>query len=210
MKEEIIKHISYKDICDTISKTFNSLILCLPNIDTELAHAIIGFKKENNINDIKIITDNSENNFRNGFGEISAIEKLKENGIDLFELTGNMVSFIISDSIGYYLFPQSKIFAGDEDLSSNAVKMNQIDIINLKNYFFPPETATEKEKILNEILDKFEEVKVTLSQSIKGIAGNEKKTFKVEQINEANLETVGKRLKINPPDHPDLKRKINT
>lgn len=78
---------------------------------------------------------------------------LKVNGIQLFEIPGNMVSFIISDNIGYYLFPQSKIFAGDEDLTSNAVKINQLDIINLKNDFFPPKTEAEKEIIQNEILE---------------------------------------------------------
>ncbi len=144
MKEEIIKHIGFNELCDIIEKTRNKLIISLPNIDEALAYSIVDFKAKNRLNDVKVITDNSEENFRNGFGEIKAIENLKENGIALYELQKNMVSFIISDNMGYYLFPQSKIFAGDENLLSNAVRINSLDLINIKNYFFPPKTEEER------------------------------------------------------------------
>ncbi len=133
MCQEFISHIGFKEIINLISKAKESIVFSSPNIHDEVSHAIFSYKKENNVNNIKILIDNSENNYRNGYGEINAIDKLKKAGIDIYDLKGNFVSFIICDDIGYYLFTQSRIFSSDDDLSSNAVLIDPISIIRLKN-----------------------------------------------------------------------------
>ncbi|MBV6477754.1 MAG: hypothetical protein HGGPFJEG_00498 [Ignavibacteria bacterium] len=64
MSYELIKHIGYNDICDIISSARNVLIISMPNITEEIAHTIVEFRNKNNINEVKIILDNSERNFR--------------------------------------------------------------------------------------------------------------------------------------------------
>ena len=76
---------------------------------------------------IKVLIDNSEESIRNGFGEVAGIEKLIKNKIEIFQSDGNLISFIISDDIGYFLFPQSKIFL-EKAKGTNAFKLDPVTI----------------------------------------------------------------------------------
>jgi hypothetical protein len=208
MNKEFISHIGFEDITDYISNTKDILIISLPNIYEELCESIISFKKKNNIKNTKIIIDNSEGNYRNGFGEIKAIEKLKKEGIEIYELKGNLVSFIIFDDLGYYLFPQSRIFSGEEDLTSNAVLIDPISILRLKSYFFPQKNIIEKEEIKNQVIEGFEKAKDFMKNTIDEL--DKEKQYAVKTLKESEISKVKNLLDKNPPLHPDLERQIET
>ena len=208
MNREFILHIGFREITDLISSAKNFIFLSLPNIHDEVCESLISYKNENNINDIKILLDNSESNYRNGFGDIKAVEKLKKANIDIYELKENLVSFIICDDIGYYLFPQSRIFSSDTDLSSNAVLIDPVSVIRLKNYFSPNSLNVEKDEIENQIIESFTKVKEYILNAANDL--EQKKAFQINTLDEADIEEVRNSLDKNPPLHPDLQRQIKT
>lgn len=208
MNNELIKHIGYKEIVDIISKTKDNLIISLPNIYLEIADSIIEYSK--NISKVRVIIDNSEDNFRNGFGDYKDVEKLRKKKIDIYEIKGNMVSFIIADNTGYFLFPQSRIFSSGEDTSSNAVLMDDFILLNIKSYFFPPESDKEKEVHINEIIETKSNHDKKMEFALKLLDGSLIREYLPAKFDSNNFEEVKKSLINNPPDHPDFKRKIQT
>ena len=208
MNQEFILHIGFNEITDLISNAKNFIFLSLPNIHDEVCESLISYKNENNINGIKILLDNSESNYRNGFGDIKAVKKLKKANIDIYELKENLVSFIICDDIGYYLFPQSRIFSSDTDLSSNAVLIDPVSVIRLKNYFSPNSLNVEKDEIENQIIESIAKVKEYIQNAANDL--DQKKAFQINTLDEAAIEEVRNSLDKNPPLHPDLQRQIKT
>lgn len=208
MENELIKHFGYKEIIDLISLTKDNLIISLPNIYFEISDSIIEYSRK--IKKLKLIIDNSEDNFRNGYGDYKDVEKLRSNNIEIYEIKGNMVSFIISDETGYFLFPQSRIFSSELDLTSNAVLMDAVTLINIKSYFFPPENEKEKEDYTNEIIEVKKNIDNNIKHAIDIIESKTEIPFKPKKFDTNNFENVKKKLEVNPPEHPDLKRQINT
>ena len=118
-----------------------------------------------------------------------------------------MVSFIITDDSGYYLFPQSRIFSGDEDLTSNSAKISPLDVIKLKNYFFPPKNKEREDELKNEVIEQY---KKTIEQTINEIDSTNERQFALQELDEDKLKQVVENLEEMPPDEPDLKRKLDT
>jgi len=208
MENKFICHLDIIRLTDIISTTRDLLYIAVPNIHDELCETIITFTKNNKIKDVKILLDNSENNYRNGYGEISAVKKLAEQGIEILELKGNMISFIICDDKGYYLFPQSRIFSSDEDLTSNAVSIDPISIVRLKNYFFGHHKNISDEILSNQIIDGVGDIKIYINNALNDIKAD--KEFKTVSLHNSDIQSVDALLSKNPPLQPDLKRRIET
>ena len=154
--KDIIVNLCREKIADILETTSNLFYYCSPNIHPEMAEKIASMA--NSIKDIKIIIDPSENSFRNGYGDIKAIDKLRDSSAQIFEIANNMVSFIIADETGYFFFPESRMFTEDAK-GNNAVLMDKLMLQQIKNYFFPPINHLEKSERTNEILDSFNELK---------------------------------------------------
>lgn len=107
---KFIETLNYGSIVDLISQAKERICISLPGIDVELADALVRLKASA---EIIVLLDNSEATIRSGYGEIEGIEELRKAGIRLKECTGNFVSFIILDDIGYFVFPQSRIFSAE-------------------------------------------------------------------------------------------------
>lgn len=208
MEDKLINHIGYKEIIDIISKTKDNLIISLPNIYVEIADSIIEYSHK--IKKLKLLIDNSENNFRNGFGDYKDVEKLENNNIEMHEIKGNMISFIISDEKGYFLFPQSRIFSSGDDNTSNAVLMDAISIIKIKNYFFPPENEKEKEDCKNEIIEVKNRINDSINRTIENIENGTEVEYKPIKFDKSKFEVIKNKLVSNPPEQPDLKRQLST
>lgn len=206
MERKYISKLGYKELTDLISETKNLLILSLPNIYDELCQSILEYGK--NIKNVKIIIDNSENCYRYGYGDIKAVENLRNSGFQIYDLTGNMVSFIICDNIGYYIFSQSRIFSDLDDVSFNSVIIDPISIIRLKNHYFPPDNNKDKENIENELIESVNKIKDYLKETSTDI--KKEQTVKLNNLNPENLNIVKEKLTIDPPVHPDFQRKIKT
>lgn len=97
-------------IVDKINEAKESIHIALPSIDEELSECLITLHPDKKIT-IKICVDNTENTIRNGYGETHDIEKLLQAKIEVKQLNGNRVSFILIDKKGYFIFPESRIFS---------------------------------------------------------------------------------------------------
>jgi hypothetical protein len=128
-----ISKIDYQQLITIAFDAKDRLLISLPGIDDTLAEALLAVKHDV---EIKVVIDNSEDSIRNGYGEIDAIEKLRNRNISVRECSGNLVSFIIADEDGYFLFPQSRIFAA-EPSGPNAVSIDPITVQLLALNYFP-------------------------------------------------------------------------
>jgi len=203
---DIIISLNHHQIVKILKSTEKLFYYCSPGIHQDMAEAILSAAK--NIHNIKIIIDPSEDNFRNGYSDIKAFNMLKENSVQIYEHQNNMVSFLIADEKGYFLFPQSRIFS-EQGRGNNAVVMDKFILQQIKNFYFPPENQLEKRERTDELLDGFNEMKDEYKKMSDSISFD-KLESPVERIDEEKLQIVQKNLKTNPPLNPDLKRQIST
>lgn len=207
MGNQFLCHIGFKELTDLFSKTKKALILSMPNIFDEVCESLIAFQRSNKIKFIRIILDSSENTYRSGYGEIKAVQKLKDEGIAVYEMKNNFVSFIISDETGYYLFPQSSIVTGEDNVRSNAVMIDPISLIRLKNYLCP-DLSESKEDIANQVIEHIQKSKDFAKETI--FEFDSVKDFRAEKLDEKKFAEVKETLQKNPPVSPDLQRRIKT
>lgn len=206
MKEEkFIKTLKSMDLVDLILNAENRIIYSAINLHEELTIALVeAFKKGI---EIKVIIDTEEENFRNGFGEIKSIEKLRELGAEIYNIKGNLISFVIADNKGYFIFTQSKIFK-DEPSGPNAVLINPSTLLKMTAHYFPPKSTEDKGALIDKVIDLQENAETELKEIIKDIESGEQ-DIELEGIDKKKLAKTKENLKINPPLQPNLKRKIN-
>lgn len=202
-KFEQFENINFPKFVEEVFKASENLYLSLPSIDEEMAEALILVKQQKPSIIINVVIDNSEESIRNGFGDIDGIDKLLKNNIQISQSDNNLISFIISDKIGYFLFPQSRIFI-DKSKGTNAFRIDPVSIMLLKQYFFPNETITnefEQTAIIGDANIHFKEAfKELTSMNQSSVSEFDNKKHEENKHN----------LKINPPNPPDLQRQINT
>jgi len=198
--DNYIVMLNYKNLVDLISEAKERIIICLPGIHNEVGHALIEAASAKI--DIKVIIDLSEECIRNGFGDIESVYALKEHGIALYEFPNNIVSFLICDQVGYFLFPQSRIFASD-DVGTNAVEMDPLTTAKVIAYFFPPKGKGESLAL-----------EQTVSRAIKYIQDNSLNIINnalpspIQSVNTNKMDEIKRRLDQNLPLHPDLQRQM--
>lgn len=176
---KLIEKIDHPKFIDEVSQATRRLYLSLPSIDNEIAEVLI--RKANEIT-VKILIDNN---------------------IHIFQAEGNLVSFIILDDVGYFLFPQSKIFL-EKAKGTNAFKIDPVTIQLLIQQFFPNEGQSLKNK---------SEQSVTIRESIgyfESALLEAKNASSVTEFDNEKYEDIKKKLKVNPPLSPNLQRQINT
>lgn len=200
---KLIETITFNEICDLIDKAESHLYISLPSIDEEIACALIEFDKS----DItQIVIDNSEEVIRNGFGEQKGLDLLRGGNFKILQSDGNLISFIISDNTGYFIFPQSKIFL-EKATGANAFKLDPVTIQLLIQNFFPSENLIDEAT--------FSQV-ASIGDSIKHFetAFNEIREngteASISQFDNEKYTAIQKNLKVNPPLSPNLQRQINT
>ena len=198
-----IETLDYSKLLSLIFETKHNINVSLPGIDEELADALIQINDKVTVN---VLFDNSEESIRNGYGDLKGIDKLKEAGVHLKECNGNLVSFIISDEQGYFLFPQSKIFSA-EPVGPNAVKIDPVTIQLLLLHFFPSDEISNK--IITNQSDAITESVSHFQHAYKEIDEHGTNTSSIN-FDEKKYNDIKKRLLFDPPFAPDLQRRINT
>lgn len=205
-KFEQFENIDFPKFVDEVFNATEHLYLSLPSIDDEMADALILAKNQKPNITINVVVDNSEESIRNGFGDIDGIDKLLKSNIQIRQSDGNLISFVISDNIGYFLFPHSRIFI-DKAKGTNAFRIDPSSILLLKKYFFQNETTTDKFEqiaIIGDATKHFEE-------AFKEVENKQKEQNQtVSDFDNKKHEENKIKLKINPPLEPDLQRQINT
>jgi hypothetical protein len=196
---KFIETLNFGSIVELLALAKNSVYISLPGVDEEIAKALITFNKKIDIN---VLFDNSESSIRSGYGEIKAIEMLREGGIKLKECSGNFISFIISDDTGYFIFPQSRIFSA-EPSGPNAVRIDPVTIqLLLLQYFGTPERIDKYSEGHTNALGKtytyferaFEEMNEEGAQ-VKSIS-----------FDDGKYDEIKKQINQNPPVEPDIRR----
>ncbi len=201
-----IDTVNYRRLVDLLLFAKERIILSLPSIHDEMAEALIDVKKKGV--DLRVIINPLESTFRNGFGDMEAIDKLRKGGISLFENPNSAVSFLVCDDFGYFTFPESRVFS-DEAQGPNAVKIDAITITRLIAHFFPPTNIVEKEALEKQFNEAIEDTKETFQATIEQINRPDTESA-VSALDEEKLDMVKEELAKNPPLRPDVRRKINT
>ncbi|GIV34601.1 MAG: hypothetical protein KatS3mg031_2136 [Chitinophagales bacterium] len=196
--------IYFPEFVEEVFNATRSLYLSLPSIDEEMAETLIQAKRQNPDLAIYVVIDNSEESIRNGFGDIEGIDKLLQNNIQIFQSEGNLISFIISDQVGYFIFPHSRIFL-DKAKGTNAFRIDPGSIYLLKEYFFSHKTDRGRTDNAGLFADAFHHFEVALNE----LENNTQDQPAVLEFDLKKHEDIKHRLELNPPHPPDLQRQIN-
>lgn len=201
---QIVTTLNSTEIISLILEAKKRCIISLPGINAEIANALIS--KINTVS-IAVVVDNSEEVFRNGYGDIEAIDALIEKKVSLKECKGNLVSFVIADDQGYFIFPHSKIFQS-ASYGPNAIKIdpNTIEFVLL---CFIKEGNVSKDELNERMIIANKATQIYLTNASAAII--EKAIIPVaNNFDEKKASIIKGRLQINPPLSPDLQRQINT
>lgn len=201
---EYFKTITTATLAELIESTKKSLYLCMPSIHTELSDAILHLASLNNCDKKKIhlLLDFDAQTFRQGYGDFQSVEELIQNGIEVKCLKDNRISFIISDSVAYYLFVESRAMIPADKETINGVRIDPVSIVRLTQFFFPnSEKSNFKDELSNAIIEE------SKSLSAPGSLIPDKPAF-VNDILDEEITGVRENLEKNPPLNPDFKRKI--
>lgn len=207
MNDNYLIKLGFTELNTLIWNAKKRIYYSYPSVHSDVATAIVEKLKIEKDFDVRVIIDPAERNFRQGFGEIEALDKIRECGVKVFEVENNMISFIVVDEEGYFIFPQSRIIEEDGKLI-NAVRLSKIDILKILEYFFPPTTSKEKDDFINLTSDSYQEVEKELKNLVDSIDKLDKKAA-TKELNIKNLEETRKKLELNKPLEPDLRRLVD-
>lgn len=177
----MVLKLTWPQIINLLQKAKNRIILIMPSIHKEWVEVIQSNENIKNLR-IEVCIDNSEDVIRSGYGSVNSIDLLKDLKAYIKECPGLRINFICVDSVGYCLFLESRILAGNPD-GYNAILMDSIQSEKVLNQFFPKQNLLFPD-------DDTEILSIPLVES---------------KVNE-----IKKSLEKKPPEEPDLKRKINT
>ena len=191
------------DLCDVILQTQKSLYICMPLLQPEVMNTIdqLQYESSNEVS-INIGIDFSPETFRQGYGEIENYEELNRAGYTIRNFKDNRISFVISDDTGYFLFFESRYFIPANKPTYNAVSIDPISIIRLKQHFFDAykSEAEYKDEIANSFVDETVRLK-TISDEF-----NAKPSIEKSELSDIALKQVTEDLEKNPPLKPDYQR----
>jgi hypothetical protein len=201
---EYFKSLTSTALVELINSTRKELYLCIPALHPEIADAIIELDYMQNHDKekvrIKLLVDFDAQTFRQGYGDFQSVEDLFKGEFEIRNLKDNRISFVISDNSGYYLFIESRSLIPADKETINAVKIDSVSRIRLKNYFFPDE---EKKDFQNELADAIIEESKTLDKPEELIPDN---PASVLDLSIGMVKKVKTDLEKNPPLNPDYKK----
>ena len=61
--------------------------------------------------DVRVVLNLSEETERYGYGTLHAVDVLRHAGVEVRQLRGNAVGFILADGAGYLFFPEIRMIA---------------------------------------------------------------------------------------------------
>lgn len=199
---EYILSLTEQSLCNQISKTQRDLFICMPLIQPKVIKAVKDLHecRGNNVS-INLGIDFTPETFRQGYGEF---DSYKEDWIKKFnvrQIQDNRISFIISDDFGYFLFFESRYLIEADKPLINAIKIDPISIVRLKQYFF---NAFDKGALANHLANAIIDESLQLKSIEMELQSQDKKSFTI--IDSEMVDYVKNDLIKNPPLKPDYKR----
>ena len=199
---DYIKSFTEDEFCQLILQTKESLYICLPLLHPKVMAAIdqLHDKRHGKVS-INIGLDFNAETFRQGYGEIGAYEDKWMVGYNVLQMSDNRISFVITDSMGYFLFFESRYLLPADKVTLNAVFLDPISIVRLKHHFFRAFKKAElSDQLANAIIEE--------SNQLKNIEAEFQKAgvITTSEIDQDTIASVKESLKRNPPLKPDYKR----
>lgn len=179
------------------------MYLCLPAIPLQTAKSIIELTNRRQGVRINLLVDFDPQTFRQGYGEFSAVTILKDAGIIITNLPDNRISFVISDNKGYYLFIESQYLVPADKETLNAIRIDEISLVKLKQHFFGSFIKDYENELSNAIIEVSQELKTL--EKIK----TPPPAAATKVISDNEYQIVVSDIEKNPPMEPDYKRMLN-
>ncbi len=203
----LVCRLGYADLVDLILGATERVVYAAPGVHPELAHALVEARSRDEFA-VRVLLDPSEWSFRNGFGETSAVDTLLAGRVDVRQVPGLQVGFLVADTQAFFLFPQSRAHVV-EGTGDNAVAMDRLTSERLVLHYFPPGTVEEwAEASFN--------LKAAADERAHhaGAEAHAAAAYPSEQPGAALIDTdaweqTRERLSANAPVQPDLRRKID-
>lgn len=196
MAETFFKQVNTEVLEALIGGTSSCLCYAAPGIQLAPAMALIGLAERIGSELILVFLDVDENVFRMGYGDIQAIQLLKESGIEIQHISGLRNGLIVSDDEGYSYTPTAlfleKEGACGEVLNSMRLMPDQVkealarlSPASKSIALAQAKTAEEREKINN-----------LVSEKLPG------------PVEQSVLEKINDNLASNPPANFDVARQV--
>lgn len=179
----------FSTILDLLFKAKKQVVISIPNISIEIAESLVTINS-NGI-DVNIFLEFSENTYRNGYGDIQAIEILQKANINIQNKNGFNIYFYLIDDFGYFYFPKSSYHEKEGDaydlfpIQSSQIKQIKF-LLNL----------LENEYEMSDIFDKMD------IEQIKEISKN------INPINQEVIKQLEVKLTNDPPLKPNYARTL--
>lgn len=172
----------YSTILELLFQAKKQVVISIPNISIEIAESLVMINSRGI--DVNIFLEISENTYRNGYGDIQAIEILQKANINIQNKNGLNIYFYLIDDFGYFYFPKSS-YHEKEGESFDLFPIHSSQIKHIKFLF----NLLENKYDMLEIFDKMD------SKQIDEISKN---------INPLNVEII-KQLEVKLNNDPPLK-----
>lgn len=172
----------YSTILELLFQAKRQVVISIPNISIEIAESLVTINSRGI--DVNIFLEISENTYRNGYGDIQAIEILQKANINIQNKNGLNIYFYLIDDFGYFYFPKSS-YHEKEGESFDLFPIQSSQIKHIKFLF----NLLENKYDMLEIFDKMD------SKQIDEISKN---------INPLNVEII-KQLEVKLNNDPPLK-----
>lgn len=186
-----------------ITEAKHQIIMIIPSVHEEWFNAI----KENpdlGALRLKFCVENDEIAERSGYGKLAIVDELNNLGAELKELPRLRATFIQIDDQAFSIFIESRIISADMDCY-NAIQIDEALASSILHQFFPINPSiphnegSNLDKSISDVADS-----LSINNSIHEI----EHFLPVRPINHHELQLNILKLKQNPPEPPDLKRKI--
>ena len=179
----------FNTVLDLLFRAEKQVIVSVPNITTEIAHSLVTIFSKGI--DVNIFLEFSENTYRNGYGDIEAIDLIQNTDIRLLNKNGFNIYFYIIDDFGYFYFPKSS-FHEKEGIAYDLFPMTNQQILQIK--ILLRLQVDDDKNIIDNLLEKISTEQLTeISTGIKPID-------KAEQI------SIVEKLTANPTLKPEFAR----
>jgi hypothetical protein len=168
------------------------VLISVPNITSEIAHSLVStFLKGI---DVLLFLEFSENTYRNGYGDIEAIDIIQKTNIRILNKNGFNIYFFIIDDFGYFYFPKSS-FHEKEGIAFDLFPMTYEQILQIK--ILLRVHVDEDEDTIDKVLEQISTDQLNEISSAIKIIGEEEQKF------------VLKKLSTNPPLKPYFARTLD-
>jgi hypothetical protein len=181
----------FPQLVDLFKSAKKLIVISSPGISEVVAEALIRSQNDDGI-EVKVYLEITEKSFRNGFGEISAITKLRENNIEYLTIEELNLYFIIIDDTGFFYFPKS-LFVEEEGAAANLFPMTKLQVKTIK--------------LLYGILDKADVEYESIVENV-GIETLREVSKKINEFDEEQSIKLEDKIKKDPPVKPDYERKL--